>query len=59
LFEPKTHIRGSPFTVQVQPGATFGRACLAWGPALHNGTAGETTSLTVQARDVIGNIVVE
>lgn len=61
LFEPKTHIKGSPFTVTVSPGEAFGRRSDAWGDALRtNGTvAGVPASLRVRARDVVGNAIGE
>lgn len=63
LFEPQTHVRGSPFTVVVSPGEAFGRRSEASGVALgsNNGSlvAGVPASLRVRARDVVGNAVVE
>ncbi|CAM9128397.1 unnamed protein product, partial [Laminaria digitata] len=59
LFEPETHVTGSPFTVNVSPGEAFGRRSDAWGDALSNITAGAVANLTVRARDVVGNAIWE
>lgn len=59
LFEPVTHVKGSPFTVIVSPGEVFGRRSIAWGDAVRNGTAGVAAALSVQARDVVGNAMWE
>lgn len=68
LSEPQAthHVKGGPFTVTVSPGEPFGRRSDAWGEALSgdgdgggDGTvaAGVPVSLTVRARDVVGNAV--
>eukprot|EP00903_Cladosiphon_okamuranus_P013586 g12653.t2 len=61
LFEPKAHVKGSPFTVAVSPGEPFGRRSDAWGEALSSdvSVAGEPVSLNVRARDVVGNAVLD
>ena len=52
-------MKGSPFTVEVSSGEVFGRRSEAWGDALRNGTAGITGTLTVIARDVVGNAILQ
>ena len=59
LFEPETHVTGSPFTVVVSPGEAFGRRSDVWGDALSNITAGAAANLSVRARDVVGNAIWE
>lgn len=59
LFEPETHVKYSPFTVRVSPGEAFGRRSDAWGEALRNSSVGVTRAVMVQARDVVGNSIVE
>eukprot|EP00752_Nemacystus_decipiens_P001537 g1506.t1 len=63
LFEPRTHVRGSPFTVTVSPGEPFGRRSDVWGEAISaDGSvsiAGVAIPLTVRARDVVGNAVLD
>ena len=47
LYEAKgisTHIRGSPFALNVIPGATFAQESIAFGSGLHSGVAGDTPS---------------
>ena len=46
------HIEGSPFTVEVDDGATEAVTSFADGPGLSGGVAGSQLAFTVQARDV-------
>lgn len=55
LFEPRVHIRGSPFQLTVTPGEVFGRRSEASGDALQLGSAGVASTIVVRARDVVGN----
>lgn len=50
-----THIAGSPFNLDVLPGATDYPFTTAVGPGLSAATAGEPAVFTIQARDQTGN----
>ncbi|KAL7444122.1 hypothetical protein ACHAXM_009872 [Skeletonema potamos] len=49
------HIYGSPFALNVLPGATFAQESIAFGPGLHHGIAGDAVTATILAFDANGN----
>jgi hypothetical protein len=48
-------MRGSPFSVAVQPAPTFARRCEAFGEALHSAILRQSSSFVLLARDAHGN----
>lgn len=53
-IDAKQHILGSPFNVDVQPGATFAPMSLAYG-SLHHGMSGVNSTLYIHSLDMHSN----
>ncbi|KAH9100136.1 hypothetical protein LEN26_016139, partial [Aphanomyces euteiches] len=54
LFNPN-HIVGSPFVLNVVPGATDYPYTTAYGPGVNGSTAGNVATFVIQSKDQIGN----